>query len=63
MNSYRAYIDAQEWAYMNEDEKLEKKNSEILTLFSKSAYNTRQEMPKNNTSKDVTEHKRKCSSK
>ena len=33
MNSYRNFIDSQERSCMTEDEKLEKKNSEILTLY------------------------------
>ena len=33
MNPYHSFIDAQERTYMTEDEKLEKRNSEILMSY------------------------------
>ena len=50
--SYRDFIDTQERSYMTEDEKLEKKNSEILMIYKtagNSIYN--QEVPENMTPK------------
>ena len=52
LNSYRDFIDSQERTYMTEDEKLEKKNSEILTLYKTAGDNiSRRQIPEYRTPK------------
>lgn len=48
MNQYHAFIDAQERTYMTEDEKLEKRNSEILMSYRATGDNI---IPENKTAK------------
>lgn len=57
MNSYRDYIDEQERSYMTEDEKLEKRNTEIIKFYKTAVNNYRQETPEN-TSKSENSNMR-----
>jgi len=66
LSTYRDYIDAQERTYMTQDEKLEKKNSEILMLYSTVGGNiNKRGIPENMMSKAETVNKEpeKCKKK
>jgi len=52
LNPYHAFIDAQERNYLTEDEKLEKRNSEILMSYSTAGNNIyKREISENMTTK------------
>jgi len=52
LNPYHAFLDAQERSYMTEDEKLEKRNKEILMSYRTAGDNSyKLETPDNMTTK------------